>query len=160
MYNSQAESVKEWLQAYRANDEYIDRKLDELRVLKAKMMNPGAQELSDMPRAPSKQTDKMADYVIRVEKLEIAIQNAVNVQEECRKTIEQLLVLLDKPEECRIIKYRYLFGMDWNDVMDRLYRMEEEYTVKMEAYRRRMYRCHEDALYKMAKGWSGNGESV
>lgn len=160
MYKSQVDAVKEWLQAYRANDEYIDRKLDELRVLRAKMMNPGAQELSDMPRAPSKQMDKMADYVIRAEKLEISIQNAVDVQEECRKAIESLLELLDKPEESMIIKYRYLFGMEWNDVMDRLYQKEEEYKQKMEAYRRRMYRCHEDALYKMARGWSGNGESL
>ena len=159
MYNSQAEAVKEWLQAYRANDEYIDKKLDELRELRARMMYPGAQELSDMPRVPSKQSDKMADYVIRVEKLEMAIQDAIDVQEECKKTIEQLMMLLEKPEERKIMKCRYLFGMEWNDIMVHIYQMEEEYNLKMEAYRRRMYRCHEDALEKMAKGWSKNGES-
>ena len=157
MYKSQADSVKEWLQAYRSNEERIDKQLDRLRTLKARMMSVGAQELSDMPRPPSAPKDRMSEYVIQVESLELSIQNDVAVQEQSRKVIYDLISQLDKPEERLIIQNRYLYGMEWSEVMDSLYRSDAKYAQKMEAYRRRMYRVHEDALEKMAKGWNKYG---
>jgi hypothetical protein len=156
MYKSQADAVKEWLQAYVANEKRIDKQLDELRTLKARMMSVGAQQLSDMPRPPSSGKDRMADYVIRVEKLEASIQGSIDIQEDCKKAIEKMIMDLEKPEERLIIRYRYLYGMEWSEVMDFIYKKEEQYLNKIESYRRRMYRVHEDALNKMAKGWGKN----
>ena len=161
MYKSQADAVKEWLQAYRSNEERIDRQLDRLRTLKARMMSVGAQELSDMPRPPSSPKDRMAEYVIQVESLEISIQNDIAVQEQSRKVIYDLINHLEKPEERLVIQNRYLYGMEWSDVLEKLYRQDKKYAQHMASYRRRMYRVHEDALAKMAKGWNkyGTGDS-
>lgn len=160
MYKSQAEAVKEWLVAYRNNEEHIDKQLDKLRSLRARMMSVGAQELSDMPRPPSAPKDRMAEYVIQAESLEISIQNEINIHEESRKVIYELIEQLDKPEERLIIQNRYLYGMEWSDVMMILYREESKFAQNMETYRRRMYRVHEDALEKMAKGWSKRGRNA
>jgi len=158
MYKSQAEAVKEWLKAYRANEERIDKQLEEVRTLRARMTSVGAQKLSDMPRSPNAPRDKMENYVIRLESLELSIEHDVKIQDECKRTIEQLLLLLDNTEKF-VIRYRYLYGYDWNDVMDSLYRDDKKYRQKIEAYRRRMYRTHERALEKMARGWSNHDKS-
>jgi len=157
MYKSQADAVKEWLQAYRGNQEHIDKQLDKLRTMKARMMSVGAQELTDMPKAPNASNDRMTEYVIRVENLELSIQNEIAVQEESRKVICDLIKQLEKPEEMRIIQDRYLYCMEWSEVLERLYKSDEKYVQNIEAYRRRMFRVHEDALLKMAKGWNKYG---
>lgn len=157
MYKSQAEMVKEWLQAYRNNIELIDKQLDKLRTLKARMMSVGAQELSDMPRPPSAPKDRMAEYVIQAESLELLIQREMEIQDQSKKVIGELVEQLDKPEERLVIQYRYLYGMEWSEVLEKLYSREEKYLKNKDTYKRRMYRAHEDALCKMAKGWNKVG---
>lgn len=153
MFKKQGDAVKEWLQAYRRNEEQIDKQLDRLRTLRARMMSVGAQEISDMPRPPHNARDRMADYVIQAESLEITIQRDIDIQEECRKTIYSLIEKLDKPEERLIIVHRYLYGLDWSDVLYQLYGRDNKYAQNMDSFRRRMYRVHDDALEKMAKKW-------
>ncbi len=157
MYKKQAEAVKEWLQAYRANEERINRQLEKIRMIRGRMMSVGAQMISDMPKGGGNSCDQMADYVIQVESLERAVQEDIRVQEQCRKTILDLIKLLEKAEERKVIQLRYLDGYDWNDVMSMIYRREPKYAQKMDAYRRRMYRAHEEALDKMAKRWIKHG---
>ena len=159
MYKTQADAVKDWLKAYRANEERIDTQLDKIRTLKARMMSVGAQTLSDMPRGGGDTRDRMAEYVIQLEKLELSVQNDIDVQEQCRKTIIGLLLGLDVPEERKVIELRYLQGYEWNDVLENLYKADKYIGRKTEAYRRRMYRIHELALEKMAKRWGKKEES-
>lgn len=95
----------------------------------------------------------MADYVIQLESLELSIQRDIDIQEECRKTIYDLVEQLDKPEERLIIVHRYLYGLDWSDVMYQMYGRDNKYGQNIESFRRRMYRVHDEALEKMAKKW-------
>ena len=157
MYKAQAKEVKNWLKAYRAIGEQIDEKIDRLRMMRERMMSVSAQKLTDMPKGGGS-GDPMADYVIRVENLELSIKHDVEIQEQCRKVIFDLTQELSKPEERRIIELRYLQGLEWSDVMNMLYRGDDKYAQKLDTYRRRMYRVHEEALEKMAKRWSKNGQ--
>ena len=153
MYKSQADAVKEWLKAYRANEDRIDTQLERLRMLRERMMSVGAQRLSDMPRPPSSPKDAMTDYVIQVESLEASIQRDVEIQDLCKKTIVGMVEELKKPEEKVIITDRYLYGMEWNDVLYDLSKQSPKEAKNLESLRRKMYRVHEDALQKIAKGW-------
>ena len=153
MFRNQSDAVKSWLQAYRANEAHIDKQLERLRTLKARMMSVGAQKLTDMPRAPSAPKDALADYVIQVESLEKSIRHDVEVQEECRSVITAMIGDLEKPEERIIIERRYLYGVEWSDVLSELCRMDAKGAQNIDTIKRRMYRMHEDALKKIAKGW-------
>lgn len=154
MFKKQGDAVKEWLLAFKNNEEHIDDQINKIRALKSRMRSVGAKELSDMPRPPSNSKDKMAEYVIQLEGLEISLQRDIDIQEECQKIIDELVKQLDKPEERLIITNRYMYGMEWNDVLYRIYSREDKYAQNMESYRRRMYRVHEEALEKMAKKWN------
>lgn len=157
MYKTQADAVKEWLQAYKANEEHIDRQLDKLRTLRARMMTVSSQKLSDMPKSGNVNKDQLADYMIRLERLEVSVQNFIDIQEQGKKTIQDLVGGLKNADERKVIVYRYLYGYEWNDVMDVLYRDDPKFAQSMEAYRRRMYRAHESALANMAKEWNSHG---
>ena len=156
MYKSQADAVKDWLKAYRANEDYIDKQLERLRTLKARMMSVGAQRLTDMPKPPSGSKDILSDYVIQVESLELSIQRNVETQETCRKVLVGMIDELEKAEEKVVIRDRYLYGMEWSDVLYDLCRMDKKAEQNMDSCKRQMYRAHEYALIKMAKGWNSS----
>lgn len=153
MYKSQADAIKEWLQAYQRGEKEINEKYDRLRTLKARMMSVPAQELSDMPRPPSSPKDRMAEYLIQAEALEKAIQYETKKQELCKNVILNLTDNLRKPEACKLIRYRYLYGYEWSDVMKELYGNRKDLKQKENAYRRKMYRLHQSALKELARLW-------
>ena len=152
MHKSQREMIKDWLEAYRNDEAEIDESLEKLRMLRAHMMSVGAQELSDMPRPPSISGDRMTEYVIRVEALEAKIDQKFLEHDRDRMAIADLLKKIE-PEERYVIWNRYLFGMEWRDVLNRVYQKQTDFEDKIETYRRRMYRAHEKALDDMAKFW-------
>ena len=90
MYKSQAEAVKDWLLAYRAEEAEIAKLKEERAMLKARMTSISAQELSDMPRPPSNPKDRMSEYMIRLEALETKIAWKSEYQEICRFTIQSI----------------------------------------------------------------------
>lgn len=153
MYKSQADAIKEWLQAYQRGEKEINEKYDRLRTLKARMRSVPAQELSDMPRPPSSPKDRMAEYLIQVEALEKAIQYETKKQDLCKNVILNLTDNLRKPEACKLIRYRYLYGYEWSDVMKELYGNRKDLKQKENAYRRKMYRLHQSALKELARLW-------
>lgn len=159
MYKSQADAVKEWLQAYLKGVKKVDDMLERLRTIQARMKSVGAQELSDMPRPPSAPKDRMAEYVVQCESLELAIKKESHELELCRKNILDLTGQLKKPEARDMIRYRYLYGYEWSEIMKKLYSDRKDLAEKENAYRRKMYRLHESALKEMAKLWNKSEKS-
>lgn len=153
MYKSQADMVKDWLTAYRNEEQEIDGQLEKMRELRARIMSIGAQEITDMPRAPVKIRDVLAEYVIRMEEIEERMNERLRKHEADRAAILRLLDGLKSYDERQIIKQRYLFGREWVDVMKEVYKKSKDFDKKQEAYRRRMYRAHDSALISMARLW-------
>ena len=154
MYKSQADAVKEWLQAYQQGEKEIDEKYERLRTLKARMMSVPAQELSDMPRPPSSPKDRMAEYMVQLEALENAINAETHKLEMCKANILDLSEKLRKQHAGEIIRYRYLYGYEWSRIMQFIYRDKADLHQRENAYRRKMYRLHQSALKEIAKLWT------
>ena len=154
MYKSQADAVKDWLIAYQNSEKHLDNQIERLRSLQARMMSVGAQQLSDMPRPPSAPKDRMSEYVVQVEALELSIERETKQQEACKQTILDLTSRLEKEEACKLIRYRYLYGYEWSDVMYELYRDQKDIVDKQNTYKRRMYRLHDTTLKELAKLWT------
>lgn len=153
-YTSQADAVKEWLQAYQNKEKYLNGQMEKHRMLQARMRSVHAQELSDMPRPPSTNKDRMAEYVIRIETLERTIEKETLELERCRQSILELTGKLRRAEACKLIRRRYLEGYEWPEIMQELYGDEEDFQKKENTYRRKMYRLHQSALKEMARAWT------
>lgn len=154
MYKSQADAIKDWLKAYQQNELHIDQQLEKLRTLRARMTSIAAQEITDMPRAPSSPKDRMSEYMVRVDELERSIKMCIEIQDFCKATLQELIKKLESPKQRKIIKLRYLYGMEWSDVTRECYKDKPDYDVKLQAYQKRVYRDHERALLEMARKWS------
>ena len=154
MYKSQADAVRDWLNAYRNCEQSIDEQLERIRELRARIMSIGAQEITDMPKAPTNLNDSLAEYVIRLEELEGRLTTEQAAHERDRQAIIDLLAKLKYEDERRVIRCRYLFGLEWQDVLNYVYGNREDYAEKNASYRRRVYRVHEKAIEDMGRHWS------
>ena len=99
MYRKQSEMVKDWLMAYRNEEIIIGEQLERLRELRARIMSVGAQEITDMPRAPVKIRDALAEYMIRAEELEDKMNFRLLKHEADRAAILRLLDRLQSNDE-------------------------------------------------------------
>ena len=153
MYKTQAEEVKDWLKAYVQNEVEIDELLGRLRTIKAKAMSVGAAELSDMPKGSPGTRDTLAEYMIRVDELEKEISKRIEDHKASKRAIEQVLDKMESVKQRRIIMCRYVYGMEWTDVIYQCYHDKKDYQLKFKAYQKRVYRDHERALLEMARKW-------
>ena len=154
MYKTQAEEVRDWLRAYVQNEAEIDELLNRLRELRARATSVSAQEITDMPRAPSVAHDTLADYMARLDELEREIEKRVQAHFSSKEAIEQVLSKMESPKQRKIIQYRYIYGMEWSDVIYQCYHERKDYQLKLRAYSKRVYRDHDRALLEMARKWS------
>jgi len=151
---TQVETVKDWLQAYQKKEEYVNGQLEKLRMLQERMRSVPAQELSDMPRPPSANKDRMTEYVIRLESLEKTIDRETLELERCRESIFDLTGRLRKASACQIIRSRYLYNKEWPEILVEVYGKNEDFKEKEGTYRRKMFRLHQSALREMSQKWT------
>lgn len=153
MYKTQADEVRDWLRAYVRCEAEIDDLLEKLRTLRASVTSISAQEITDMPKAASAAKDTLAEYMVRVEELERRINEKIAAHQLGKKAIEGVLEKMESPKQRRIIKFRYLDGLEWSDVIYQCYHDKKDYTEKIKAYSKRVYRDHDRALLEMARRW-------
>ena len=154
MISPQAQSVKSWLEAYVREEEAIDAKLDKLRRIEARMLGVRAMEISDMPRAHSGETDRMASMLIEKEKVEEDILSAIKKHDESRQAIETIVELLPHALWQNVIELHYIDGMGWTEINGLCHGRMGDFDQKADTYLRRIYRAHDYALESMAKNWN------
>lgn len=154
MYSKQADQIREWLKAYTQNEKEIDELLEKLRYIRAKATSIGCQEISDMPRAPLKIKDTLAEYMIRCDELERKIKDKIETHQSSKAALEGVIQRMESPKQQRIITYRYIYGMEWSDVIYECYKDKPDYQVKIKAYSKRVYRDHDRALEEMSRKWT------
>lgn len=154
MYRNQADQIKDWLKAYTQNEKEIDELLEKLRYVRARATSIGAQEMSDMPRAPLNVKDTLVEYMIKVDELERKIQEKIRDHQSSKAALEGVIKRIESPKQRKIITYRYIYGMGWSDVIYECYKEKPDYQAKIKAYSKRVYRDHDRALSEMARKWT------
>lgn len=154
MYKNQADQIKDWLRAYIQTEKEIDELLEKLRYIRAKATSIGAQEITDMPKAPLNVKDTLSEYVVRVDELERKIQEKISEHRSSKAALEAVIKGIESPKQRRIITDRYVYGMEWSDVIFDCYHDKPDYQLKYKAYSKRVYRDHDRALLEMARKWS------
>jgi len=145
------EELKWRLDNYRLDEEELDFQQERLERLNAKMLEVGAQVITDLPRTPSPEPDRITDYILKKEELVKSTGALLERHQNERELIERLVMQsLRQPSQRAVIRIRFLDAKSWNDVVDIMFGGRPDYTAKEEAYLRRAFRLQEDALKNMA----------
>lgn len=144
------EAMRKRLAAYRTLNEEIDNEIERLDRMQMKATSVGGSSFTGMPKAPSSAYDRMADTVARIVDLETEIKDLVRRRDNERKSIEDLVKLLDKAGERAIIRSRYLDLEDWEDVQFVLFGSKNDFDDKYDDYKQRMFRWHRAAITNLA----------
>ena len=154
MYKNQADEIRDWLKAYVRNEKEIDELLERIREFRARATSIGAQEITDMPKAPTSTKDTMAEYMVRLDSMERQVQDMIRAHKSSKKALEDVLERMESIKQRRIITYRYIHGMEWSDVIYQCYHDKPDFQAKLRAYSKRVYRDHDRALLEMARKWA------
>ena len=149
---NRAELVKEWLEAYKKEDAELDELLERIRELRSSI-GPKAQELTFELKSHNSNGDLMGDYVIRLEAMEGDASKRLADHRRNRDAILDLIGRYKRREEQDVIKMRYLYRMEWGEILKRIYGKLEDYKLNQDKYSRRMYRAHNRMLDWMGKHW-------
>lgn len=144
-------AVKERLNQYREKERDIDNQIERLERIVSKMTGAGAQVITDMPRAPSVSTDRMAELVGQKEELEASIREAVKEQSCEKSEIEGILKQLCHSDERAVIRIRYFDRESWGMVTRLMFGSKDDFVGKEDTYLRRVHKIHGSALLNMAK---------
>ncbi len=147
-YDTQA--VKERLDAYRENARDIENQTEMLERLTAKLEGVGAQEITDMPKAPSPPSDRMSDLVSQKIEIENMIGEVVERQRSERQYFEKILKKLRHADERAVIRFRYFMDLSWNEVTYSMFGGKVDYLGKEDTYQRRVFKLHGQALLHIA----------
>lgn len=130
--------TKQELQQYGAIKREVEQIDEELARLKSSIMSARGQIITDMPRASSPEGDSLSKGVIKMVELEHLYQDMRAALCDKQIEIERALKVLN-PTERRLMRYRYIDGMTWEKIADKMH-----YSFREVFYK------HKSALKKIA----------
>ena len=107
------QAIRRWLERYRADDQELDLQSERLGRIETKMYSVGSPVLTDMPRAPSLEPDKLSRLVHIKTELSRDVEDLLNRHRAERANIEALIRRLWIPGERAVIRLYYLDREDW-----------------------------------------------
>lgn len=109
------QSKKEYLTGYRKACKKIESLKEQLESLREIEQSIKSQQLSDMPKGNNRHQD-LSDLMVKLEDLQAQIADAVTDSCKIKLEIEGTLWKLEDPEEARVLRFRYIYFMDWGEL--------------------------------------------
>ena len=109
------QSKKEYLTGYRKACKKIESLKEQLESLQEIEQSVRSQQLSDMPKGSNRHQD-LSDLMVKLEDLQAQIADAIMVSCRIKLEIEEVLWKLEDPEEARVLRFRYIYFMDWEEI--------------------------------------------
>lgn len=145
------DEIVERLEAYRQKNIDIDNQIERLERMEARMYGLGSPTMSDMPKASSRTTDRMADMIASRDCLKEEIKILVSEQSAERAYFEKIMKTFRNSDEKAVIRMRYFDGVQWEEVIDMMFGGKKDYLGKEDTYKRRIFKIRKRALYHMAE---------
>ena len=109
------QSKKEYLTGYRKACKKIESLKEQLESLREIEQSIRSQQLSDMPKGSNRHQD-LSDLMVKLEDLQAQIADAITESCKIKLEIEEALWKLEDPEEARVLRFRYIYFMTWEEV--------------------------------------------
>lgn len=129
----------------RTLQDLIDRYQDRLEAL-------GAVNITDMPRNPSPDHDKITVALAEKMKLEEELEQVLGERKNGLEQVRRILKKMRDPKERAVIRYAYLYWSPedrWEDISFQIFHERRDYTDRLDTYLRRTYAIHQKALEHM-----------
>lgn len=152
--------VKDWLRQYADRQKERSLLQDALDNLIASSENPPSTKFTGMPKSPNKALDRIGDYIQRREALEALLEESFAYGVHTRAQIEAVLRHVRRAEGRMIIRYRYIDGLAWPDIVDTLFCGCEDLFYNTEKYSKRVFSYHAQALEQMAEAIANRKNGV
>lgn len=144
-------NIKELLQEYTELNKDIDFQIIRLEQYSGKIESIKSPVYSDMPKAPPTHPDHIADMIALKEEIENSIRELMQKRERIRKIINSLIAQLRKPELKIVMQLRYIDLREWSEVIFFMYGGNEDYPLKLDNYKQRVFRYHKQAITEIEK---------
>lgn len=127
------------LRNYRDLREELDYLHEQITELRLSMTAPKNQVITGMPSGSSAVSDKIGEVVAKAERLE---KRYIKKYYDLLSRLEQIENEIDKlePKERLIIRYKYIQGMTWEDVAEKM-----SWSVS------KVHKAHKKILQKISK---------
>ena len=142
--------AKAWLTEYMDGERELFMQYERLELLREKMYNVGSPEMTDMPKAPSPEVDKLSLLVSRDIDLSNKIDQLVEEQTVRRVRIEKVVDALSGPDLRAVIRLRYLDGESWEKINSLMFGSDDEFFERVDSFMRRVFVIHGNALREVA----------
>lgn len=109
------QSKKEYLTGYRKACKKIESLKEQLESLQEIEQSVKSQQLSDMPKGSNRHQD-LSDLMVKLEDLQTQIADAITESCKIKLEIEGALWKLEDPEETRVLRFRYIYFMAWEEI--------------------------------------------
>lgn len=137
---------------YRDRERDIRNQTARLEMLLTRISGPASPVLSDLPREPGYDVDKIPRAVIKKCEIETDIKEKIEMQKKEKSALERLIGKLHNPDERFILQVFYIdCAENWNAVVKKLYEDREDFFEKEVSYTRRVFRYRDKALFTLAE---------
>ena len=138
MSRDDAEAIKDYLRGYERALRQQKRLEEELEAVRAERILPGI-TADGMPHGSRKRND-LAEHMVRLEKAESDLMEAIVKRRETREEIVNTIEKLSSENQKDVLKHRYIDLMSWNVICNTMH-----YSWKQ------IHRIHNDALRNMTQ---------
>lgn len=111
----QYQDKKEYLMSYKKACKRIESLKEQLSSLQEIEQSVRSQQISDMPKGGNRQQD-LSDLMVKLEDLQAQIAGAITDSCRIKLEIEEALWGLDDTEEARVLRFRYIYFMSWEEI--------------------------------------------
>jgi hypothetical protein len=147
----ETDAIKRKLEHYATFQRRIDNQIERLEYLESVMGAPSSPNLSGEPSGGGDGSSKTERQVLKKLELQQTIRDMTGDEEAERKELEEMIELIQKPDEQTVIEMRYLDGAKWKQVSGTLYSMEPDYEERESIYLKRTFKLHGSALQALAR---------
>ena len=110
----------------------------------------GAVNINDMPKSNSIIYDRMAETACKMVELQYIIADKLNKAVALQVEIERAIDGLE-PGERELLRYRYIEGLSWPRVTEKLYGDRDDFIDRFDSYRRTITNHHGRILEKLRR---------
>lgn len=109
------QNKKEYLKSYRKACKKTESLKEQMESLREAETSIKSQQMSDMPKGGTRHRD-LSDLMVKLEDLQAQIADAITESCKIKLEIEEALWKLEDPEEARVLRFRYIYSMTWEEI--------------------------------------------
>lgn len=147
----ETDAIKALLAAFTKLRKRIDNTEKRLEALELSVGAPSTPSYSGMPGGGGESTSAQERYMIKKGEIQEKLDNMYAEENRRREEIEDLIELMEKPNEQTVIEMHYLDGTKWRVISVALYGDKPDYDEHEKRYLKRTFKIHGSALQSLAK---------